>query len=612
MTLVFGSLRTLDVSTDATLIQLVTPAKNSECHVPSLICQVAESAGIQEVQERVRDFTAALRSAGAAETAQRIERYAHGFVRATEVRRSVAAIQEQLRYFRTYPEELPDLPIVQVAANRLEDACRVALAAGLIEPARPSLRAASKRKLGVIVTTLAGAGLVFVLPLGLTMFGVDWNDLRHTRALAPARLAQGDEVSVSVNALVAAEDPVVTKGVEFYVKDHCGENLGDGMKCRRAEPRELGGAVRPTYEITLDNQVYGLFIGFGETGLLGAVGNGMVWATATWDTPEGRYEVPLQAAFTGYSPERCGILERIQDRCETKRIGDDAKHEGLPVPTVVIDVVRGDPTKQSVAKRQKEQERKQREQEAERRATELAQNVEQIKAVLDDTGRMLRKKQWELARERTDKLTELFSPLDALVVSGAEGEPLPVEVAGLRARFEEQRRQLQTFEDRAFEAAFEATHGSAGATRPAADGGKSQDARLTEVANKLKITPAYMEVIFAAHAEQLEARLAAAEAARRAQQQATESALLKRCGPLPTRAFSEIKAFLSAMGHAAHVQTRLNECLTPRLSDKHCWAVVCRFDELVPGQLTDTVRPQRWTFLMRDGRVTEHVERVIE
>ncbi len=570
---------------------------------------MAEPARIEDVQERVRDFTAALRSAGAAEVAQRIERCAAGFVRSTEVRRSIAAIQEQLRYFRSYPAELPDLPIVQVAANRLEDVCRAALSAGLIEPARPSLRAASKRKLGVIITTLASAGLVFVLPLALTMFGVDWNDLERRRTTEPTQLAQGDEVSVSVNALVAAEEPKATKAVEFYVEGRCDHELGKGMHCRKSEPRELGGTLRPSYEITLDNQVYGLFVGFNDGALLGGVGSGTVWAAATWDTPEGRYEVPLQAAFVGYSPERCTVLDRVLARCTDKRIAPDAKHEGLPAPTLVIDVVRGNPAQKSVAKRQKEQEVKQREQAAERRAAELAANIGEIKAVLDDTGTMLRKKQWALARERLDKLTQLFSPLDALIVGGGEGEPLPAEVANMRARFEDQRRALQTFEDRAFEAAYTATHGPR-IKEPAAEGGAT--ARLAEVADKLRITPGYLDEIIAARAEQLETRLAQAEAARREKQHAAEAALLKRCGPLPTRAFTEVKSYLAAMSNAARVRTSLTECLTPRLSDKHCWAVVCRFDEIIPGDLVDKKLGRRWTFLMRDGRVTEHVDRVLD
>jgi hypothetical protein len=597
---------------------------------------VAESAGIQDVQERVRDFALALRSAGAVDVAQRIERYALGFVRTAEVRRSVAAIQEQLRYFRTYPDELPDLPIVQVAANRLEDVCKAALAGGLIEPAKLSLRAASKRKLGVIATTLAAAGLCFVLPLLLTMFGVDWDDLLKKRELAPAAVAQGEEIQLSVTALEASPELAVTKGVEFYVRGHCATDLGSGMHCKHAEPRELGGALRPSYEITLDDQVYGLFVGFGDTQMLGAVGNGAVWVAATWDTPEGRYQLPLQAAFLGYTPERCNWLDRALERCTSRRVGADAKYEDLAVPMLVVDVVKGDPRKPAEHMKQKKlEEERLRSEAAARRAAELAKNVGQIKAVLDDTQAMARKQQWAAVRERAAKLTQLFAPLDQLVVGGGEGEPLPAEVASLRTRFEGLRRELQVFEDRAFDAAY-ATIRDARAKPAAAESSQSKpvaatsalaakssdetaaasatesDARLGALANKLHITPAYMDEIIAAHAEQYEARIAQEEAVRRAKAQAEQAGLLQRCGPLPTHAFNEVRGYLNAMGNSVRIKTRLNECLTPRLTDKLCWSVVCTFDELIPGELTDTSHQRRWTFLLRNGRVVDHLDKAID
>jgi hypothetical protein len=49
--------------------------------------------------------------------------------------------------------------------------------------------------------------------------------------------------------------------------------------------------------------------------------------------------------------------------------------------------------------------------------------------------------------------------------------------------------------------------------------------------------------------------------------------------------------------------------MTPRLSDKQCWIVVCNFDELVSGELTDTIRPHKWTFLLKNSRVIEHLEK---
>lgn len=595
---------------------------------------MAESAPIQDVQERVKDFAVALRSAGAADVAERIERYASGFVRSAEVRRSVAAIQEQLRYFRTYPDELPDLPIVQVAANRLEDVCKLALAGGLIEPAKPSLRALSKRKLGVIVTTLAAAGLCFVLPLVLTMAGVDWDDVLKQRQLPPETVAQGEEIQLSVTALEESPDLAVTKGVEFYVRGRCAQDLGGGMHCKQAEPRELGGTVRPSFEITHDDQVYGVFVGFGGTQLLGGVGNGSVYVGASWDTPEGLYQLPLRAAFLGFTAEHCNLIDRALGRCQPPRTGDDAKYEDVPVAVVQVQVVKGDPRKPAEHMKQKKlEEERARTEAAERRAAELAKNVGQIKAVLDDTQALARKQKWESVRERSEKLVELFAPLDVLATGGGENEPLPVEVTSLRQRFEALRRQLQAFEDRAFDEAYAATRSDQAEPAPksAAKRGRKKnkellaakasdeaesatqaDGRLAAVAEKLGISAGYLDAIVAAHAEQYEARIAAEEATRQAKVQAEQTSLLKRCGELPTHAFTEVKGYLAAMGNSVRVKTRLNECLTPRLTEKLCWSVVCGFDEIVSGELTDTARPKRWTFMLKNGRVVEHADHVID
>lgn len=561
---------------------------------------MAESARIQDIQERVRDFTGALRLAGAPELAQRIERHAAGFIDTGQVRRSVAAIQQQLQYFRSNPEELPDLPIVQVAANRLEDVCREALSAGLIEAARPSLRTHSKRKLGVIAKTLVLSGLALGVPVGLTMLGLDWNDLPARRTTDLTRIAQGSEQTVSVNVLAPALEPAAVSGVEIYPKGRCPDDLGAGLRCRSAEPREFGGVERPCFEIMLPDQAYGVFVAFGEGKLLGAVASATVLLAATWETPEGRYELPLEAAFHGYSPERCSWLERLQDQCEPPRVGPGAKHEHLPVPTLLLDVVRPDASQAALARQKREAQAEAERAAALARADRLAGSVVEIKAELDRTQVMLRKKQWELVRERTDKLSELFSPLDALVVSGGGGDALPAELASLRARFEDQRRQLQAFEDRAFDSVFAALQG---------DG---DEAKLVELARKLRISPSYLDAIIAAHAEQLETRLREAEAAQRQERDAAQHAIERKCGELPTKAFREVNAYLGAMSRSVRAKTELRECLTPRLNDKTCWAVVCSFDEVVSGELTDKRRPHRWTFFLRAGRVTEHSERVVD
>jgi hypothetical protein len=568
---------------------------------------VVEPTRIEEVKERVRAFTQALRQAGAEDIAQRIDGYAAGFIDRTQVRRSLDAIKQQLQYFRNYPEQLPGLPIVQIAANRLEDVCKDALRAALIEPARPSLRAASKRKLGVITSALSVAGLVLLLPLGVTMFGVDLTDLFKTRALPSVRLAQGDASQVQLNALEPSLRPAETRAVEFYVLEHCPRELPAGQSCRSVGVRQFANERLPAYEIMRDGEAYGLFAAFPTGHMIGAVGTGSVLLEANADTPAGRYELPLQATFTGYTPERCGLLLRLQKRCEPVQLGAHEQHEGVPAPTVVVEVVRGAPGRMEHLAERKQAEQAEQRARAERRAEQITGAVTEIRAVLDDTQGMLRRKRYDAARERIDKLAKLFAPLDALVVTGGEAEPLPADVTGLRARFEAERRELASFQDRAFEAAYAAL-GRAKASHASAD------VVLGEVAKKLSITGEFMEAIYAEHADQLEARQSRSEQGRLAAEKAAADAVLQRCGALPTGAWHEVEAYLSAMAKSARVKTRMNECFTPRLNPRGCWSVVCDFSEVIPQDdvAPDVIKPHKWTFNLQHGRVVAHVERVVD
>jgi hypothetical protein len=568
---------------------------------------VVEPTRIEEVKDRVRAFAQALRQAGAEDVAQRIEGYSTGFVDSTQVRRSVDAIKQELQYFRAYPDELPALPVVQIAANRLEDVCIDALRAGLIAPARPSLRAASKRKLGLITATLSAAGLGLLVPLTVIMFGVDLTDLHARRTLPPVRLAQGDQTSLQVNALEPSARPADTRAVEFYVLDRCPHELPLAQNCRALGPRQFGTDNLASYEIVPEGQAYGLFVAFAPGRMIGAVGTGRVLLEATADTPEGRYELPLRAAFSGYTPERCDLLLRLQKRCEPARLGPHEQHEDVPVPTLIIDVVRGAPGGNSQSAQRKAADEAEQRRRAEQRAAQIAGAVAEIKAVLDDTQAMLRRKRYDGARERIDKLAQLFAPLDALVVTGSEAEPLPPEVTGLRARFEIERRELAGFQDRAFDAAYAAL--SRPRTQHATD-----DIVLAAVARKLGITSAFLDIIYADHAEQLEALLSSSEQARLAKERAATEAVLRRCGPLPTGTWREVQAYLSAMANSVRVKTRLNECFTPRLTEHGCWSVVCDFAEIIPQDdvAPDVIKAHKWTFNMQKGRVIDHVERVVD
>jgi hypothetical protein len=273
----------------------------------------------------------------------------------------------------------------------------------------------------------------------------------------------------------------------------------------------------------------------------------------------------------------------------------------------VVDVVHGAPGHDNRLAERKAAEEAEQQVRAEQRAAQIAGAVAEIKAVLDDTQAMLRRKRYDTARERIDKLAQLFAPLDALVVTGGEAEPLPPEVTELRARFETERRELASFQDRAFDAAYAAL------SRPRTEH-ETDDMVLSAVARKLGITGGFMDIIYADHAEQLESLLSRSEQARLAKERAATEAVLRRCGPLPTGTWREIQAYLSAMASSVRVKTRLNECFTPRLSQQGCWSVVCDFAEVIPQDdvAPDVIKAHKWTFNMQKGRVVDHVERVVD
>lgn len=513
------------------------------------------------------------------------------------MRRSVDAIHQQLRYFRAYPEELPDLPVVQIAANRLEDACKEALRAGVITPARLSLRAQSKRKLRVVLGTLLVAALILALPAGLIMAGVDPSDLHKVRDLPTVQLKQGSFTQLTVNVLSPAQIPAATTAVELSLPGECPRELGHGVSCTRAGDKPFGSRKLKAAEIMLPEQAYGIFVGFGDTKLLGSVGSGEVLISASYDTPLGLYSVPLTAAFVGYTPERCDLVLKLTGACTKEQRGPHARDEGLSVPVLHVQVVPGGPQKSS-AELQAEQARAERAR-AEQRAAQIASAVQQIQSVLDDTQRELRRHHYDVVQERIDKLTKLFEPLDALAVAGAEA--LPADVVGLRARFEQEQGELRAFRERAFEAAYKALSSKRAAAI-------TDEQTLAAVAKRLGISPQLLDQIYAEHAEELEKRVLRAEEAKEREKQAKEAAVLARCGQLPKSAWREVSAYMSALAERRGVRVRMGECLTPRLSEKTCWSVVCDFEEIMSSrdELSDQVSKHTWTFTLKSDRVVEH------
>lgn len=561
---------------------------------------MAEKAGIEEVRERARDFTKALREAGADDVAARLDRHIKGFVEVTTVRRSVEAIRQQLRHFRAYPEELPEQPVVHIAANRLEDACKTLLRDGVIAPARMSLRAQSKRKLGLTVATLLIAALLFGVPLALAMSGVDFSDMPPQRVLPTVLLPKGAVKALRVNVLEESADPANTVALELYVAGRCPARLPDGMSCRDSGERAFGSNKLPAHEVMLPDEAYGIHIAFAEARLLGAVGTGTVLVTAVPETPEGLYVVPLAAAFVGYSPGHCNWLLQLLSRCEPKQLGPQALDSDRPVPSIRVRV-----TKEQVQPREDvlAQQRVAQQRALTARVQSLTAMLGAVRAALDDAEQQMRRKRFEPARRRLDDLARLFEPLDALVVDAADDVTVPDDVLHLRARFEKNTKREAAFEDKAFETVYSALSKSRGSA-------VSDDALFARVAKQLGVSVAFLERIYAEHADQIEQRMARAQDAEKLAEQLALDALTRRCGPLPKTSFREVQAYLTARARHSGARLAMRECMTPRLTPETCWSVVCEFEETrsVPDRVEDVVQRQRWSFELRYGRVVRHHE----
>ena len=269
--------------------------------------------------------------------------------------------------------------------------------------------------------------------------------------------------------------------------------------------------------------------------------------------------------FSVMRPSNAGF-GALQRQCEPTQRGPHARHDELPVPTLIVDVQRGVPGQKTESDRRRERAEAAERLRAEQRAAAIAGAVAEIKTVLDDTQAMLRHKQYDAVRERLEKLTELFAPLDALAVTGSEAELPPAEVTVLRARFEAQRSELGSFRDRAF------GHLLRGAESPRETPGRATTRSCSRRHKSWASRASSWRPFTRSIADQLEQRLARAEEAKRAAQRAAAEAVERRCGPLPTAAWREVQAYLAGLARAAGVMTRLDECFTPRLSDARRWS----------------------------------------
>lgn len=553
---------------------------------------------IREIQERFDDLTRALREADRPDLAKRLEEHEAGFSSATRVRKAVADVRQICADWRTHPETLPDLPILQLGANRLEDACREALQSGVIAAAPPSSVTVTRRRVTIAIWTLIVGVLALVAPIALVESGIDITDVHFGRALAPVRLPRGEEARVEVSVLVETLRPGQTSGVVFVPLHACKPLLGDAG-CVETQPRLWDQGPLPTYEMKVRNQAYGLLFSLtGEHLLGGKLGIATMLVAATDETPEGRYEIPLTASYLGYAAVPCGIVDRVLGQCPPPRVAKGAKHSGLEVPRVVIDVVPGDPSRRMGEKRLAEAKAEQLKREAAERAEQLSTAITVITTAMKELEEAMRKRRWEDARDRLAKLETLFAPLEIQALGRGEG--MPEAVGSAKGRFEALRERFRKFESDVFDDAFRTLNAPGKAGVPDGD-------LMAAVAQRHHVSPKYVDDIYTARADEIQRRIEGAERERTERAQAVQRELEHRCGTLPVDSYSMVKAYLDELNPEA--QVKLGECLTPRLDPTLCWIVRCGYKlklAATPEHPPETTK-HSGEFYVEVHRVTHHV-----
>jgi hypothetical protein len=563
---------------------------------------MADQTAIADIEERLQDLIDALRQAGRPDLGRMLERYAHDFTSVALVRRSVSQIQRQLQRWREPGSELPDTAKIQLAANRLEDACNEALGAGVIGAARPSIGAQSRRTLSIVLVTLLGTSVLLLIAIALVSSGIELDQLGKEIHTDKAELTRGSELEVRMAARTHALIPSATSAALFEPLPGCKRPHGPDVSCVPVEGREWNGVRVPAYELKLPNQAYGLFFAIVSTELFaGKKGVAQLAIWTTDETPEGVYEIPLQASYRGYTPLRCELFDRVMKSCPEPRVGAQERHKGVLVSPLIVRVVPPDPAQAAAVAQAAADEVAETQRKAKERAAEIESALVEIQLEVKETEALAKKRKWLEARARLAKLGELFAPLDTPALAGEAPGALPPEVGKVRARYEELHDKLQAFEAEVFEATFMDV--------TAASSKDVAEERIQErIAKRFKITADYVQSIYTDRAEEIQRRIEERARMHLDKVKAEQHAREQRCGTLPTGAYKTVEAYIKQALTAPRVEVSLGECLTPRLTETACWEVQCDYQrkEEVAVERPKVVSKHQITVHLVHGRVSGH------
>lgn len=530
-----------------------------------LIADVGDAGTMEEVQSRLGELIDELKRAGAFAEARWFKAQGEGLSHDLEARRTVNRLITRLARFRTGSGEIPETPALLIVVCRLEDACTAVLKAGFVPAARPTWGRRLRRwALLSGFALLAGGGA-----LGLAVAWVDYGHLvwrDRAMAVGPLRLRRGERAAYMVRMSSGPRVEGAVNAVQFEVVGGCGgDSVIGGFVCSRALGRVDAAQQLGMMELKRDQRAYGVEFALVDPRLEAGRGVVTVLASASAQTPPGRYRLRLQGSYQGYGPEpACFPGLDLLGLCA---LAPDPEGRDLrvQVPELLIEV-----RSEVLRPRSEERDAERGELEAARAQleAELLARAAEVEVILTDNERALQQRQHGVLRPRLEQLEALLAD------HGQEGASGP-RLAELRARLAAQRKRLAEADAQLFEALYTALY-----EHPAR--AVDEERVIRRLAKRFAVSADEVRFVQLDQAERIAERLEVAAQAQRDRQQAEQGRLGARCGAVPSDTWTSIRALLRQRAPAAgNAESQLLQCLTPRLTSDHCWEVICDHDWVV-------------------------------
>ena len=166
-------------------------------------------------------------------------------------------------------------------------------------------------------------------------------------------------------------------------------------------------------------------------------------------------------------------------------------------------------------------------------------------------------------------------------------------------RYEIDPDKLEAFETKVFEETYKLLTAPQNRRVP-------EEKLMARVARRHRISETWVLEIYTAHADEIQQRAEAKAQAHLEQVQKKQQALEQRCGPLPKNGWAEVESYLG--GRYPDAEVVLTECMTPRLEERHCWIMQCKYKLKVEVSIErpKVVTRHESSFFLKNEKVVSH------